>query len=729
MSGHAQNVGLYNTGPPETILVYSSIQQCVNVAGTNPACIRISTNTFFENVVVISNANITLEGGYDQTLFIRTNGYSVINGGGAGTTLWIRNSTCTVDRIAITGGAGELVNWWSGGGCLLHGSHVDFIDSPIYSNMAWNGGGLFVGLSSYAILDGTSAVYSNTASLNGGGIYVDGQLEILSDNSDVFDNTAMNNSGGGIAVNSGFLKLLYADVYGNTAATGTVASFGGGIAVMNGSLLEATNGTSIVDNHADFGGGIMAESSTIVFGNFDMMTGASVESNVAAVDGGGLYAGSASITYTRGLWSDNCAISNGGAIFTTNSTVDIYSSIITNNVAGESGGGIACKQGGTLCLHSCLVTANSLTNAYSYGGGVYVSDLDETVVVADHASFNPPDQWGALFQGNTAHAGAAIYMENTPTIITDTAIISNRSFHAPVSVSGSYYVPFGSKTNLIMKNSVIAENREGVSCGIVNVDLYSMAMLTACTIVSNSGYAVGVHSNCSLSVSNSILWNNYFKGAWSAAGSSVNIKYSDIEDGYPGTGNLDANPMLYKNYHLRAESPCIDTGSLDFPQYDIDGELRTNYCDMGVDEFIDSDSDSLPDIAETHTGQWRGETDTGTDPNDPDSDHDTMRDMDELYAGTNPNDPDSFLRILNMSFTNTTATIKWKGGTSVNQIVEYRDSPTGGIWTILQNIWAPTPKTNTFSDAGFPGRSRGIYRIHIKGHFYMHWFRVQDEAG
>jgi hypothetical protein len=32
MSGHAQNVGLYNAGPPETILVYSSIQQRINGA-------------------------------------------------------------------------------------------------------------------------------------------------------------------------------------------------------------------------------------------------------------------------------------------------------------------------------------------------------------------------------------------------------------------------------------------------------------------------------------------------------------------------------------------------------------------------------------------------------------------------------------------------------------------------------------------------------------------------
>jgi hypothetical protein len=32
MSGHTQNVGLYNAGPPEIILVYSSIQQRINGA-------------------------------------------------------------------------------------------------------------------------------------------------------------------------------------------------------------------------------------------------------------------------------------------------------------------------------------------------------------------------------------------------------------------------------------------------------------------------------------------------------------------------------------------------------------------------------------------------------------------------------------------------------------------------------------------------------------------------
>ena len=57
---------------------------------------------------------------------------------------------------------------------------------------------------------------------------------------------------------------------------------------------------------------------------------------------------------------------------------------------------------------------------------------------------------------------------------------------------------------------------------------------------------------------------------------------------------------------------------------------------------VDSDSDGLFDSVETDTGEYVSATDTGTDPNNPDTDGDSYNDGDEVEAGTDPTDPLSF---------------------------------------------------------------------------------------
>jgi glucose/arabinose dehydrogenase len=57
---------------------------------------------------------------------------------------------------------------------------------------------------------------------------------------------------------------------------------------------------------------------------------------------------------------------------------------------------------------------------------------------------------------------------------------------------------------------------------------------------------------------------------------------------------------------------------------------------------VDTDQDLLPDSVETNTGMFIDENDTGTDPNDPDTDNDGVIDGIEVFFGTDPNDPFEF---------------------------------------------------------------------------------------
>ncbi len=135
---------------------YSTIQSAVNAA-VDGNTLLISSNSFYESVV-ISNKNLTLEGGYNSNLTARTGWGSLINGSGTVRPLWIIDSTCHVDRIDMASGLGDL---YGGGGALLHRSWVGFIDSGIHNNEARVGGGVVVGEFLYAMLTGDSDIIKN----------------------------------------------------------------------------------------------------------------------------------------------------------------------------------------------------------------------------------------------------------------------------------------------------------------------------------------------------------------------------------------------------------------------------------------------------------------------------------------------------------------------------------------------------------------------------------------
>ena len=71
------------------------------------------------------------------------------------------------------------------------------------------------------------------------------------------------------------------------------------------------------------------------------------------------------------------------------------------------------------------------------------------------------------------------------------------------------------------------------------------------------------------------------------------VTYCDIQGGYGGTGNIDADPFFVNpsasDYHLQPGSPCIDIGdnaAPSLPTTDFEGDPRIlgGIVDMGVDE-------------------------------------------------------------------------------------------------------------------------------------------------
>jgi hypothetical protein len=93
--------------------------------------------------------------------------------------------------------------------------------------------------------------------------------------------------------------------------------------------------------------------------------------------------------------------------------------------------------------------------------------------------------------------------------------------------------------------------------------------VTNCTFAGNAAgytgggmYSYGNTSNPT--VTNSILWNNVPNDVFDDVNSTTTAAYSDIAGGFPGTGNIDADPLFVDPDHgdlrLQPGSPCIDAG-------------------------------------------------------------------------------------------------------------------------------------------------------------------------
>jgi hypothetical protein len=61
-------------------------------------------------------------------------------------------------------------------------------------------------------------------------------------------------------------------------------------------------------------------------------------------------------------------------------------------------------------------------------------------------------------------------------------------------------------------------------------------------------------------VTNSVIYGNSIQ----ITGSSSVVTYSNVQGGFPGEGNIDADPLFADaangDYHLLTDSPCIDAG-------------------------------------------------------------------------------------------------------------------------------------------------------------------------
>lgn len=226
-------------------------------------------------------------------------------------------------------------------------------------------------------------------------------------------------------------------------------------------------------------------------------------------------------------------------------------------------------------IKNCIIEDNTPNYSYS-SGGISVESLSSALIEDCTIRNNSKAYYG----GGVSVVGSSATIRN--------CTINNNS----AALGGGIYV--GGNGNAIIENCNISDNNTPYNWGggIALDWVSSQAQVINCTIVNNhsgGGGGIAAPYTTNISVVNSIIWGNTGSYGVQIYPSSLNVTYSDVQDGYTGTGNIDSDPSFVGSgdYHLTSSSPCIDQGTTTgAPSDDIDGDTRDSYPDMGADEYV-----------------------------------------------------------------------------------------------------------------------------------------------
>ena len=522
------------------------------------------------------------------------------------------NKSAILDGVTITAGhannyVDDIINGERGGGMYNKGGsptirHCTFLANSAFGYEDGIGGGLYNEYGSPTLINckfvrnAVGTAIPDHGAGKGGAIGEDHSSPKLIDC--VFiANVAAGNHGGAIYHCDGSPELTNCTFKENSARV-----YGGGMCNWSGEA--KLSGCTFIGNSAGSDAGGMYN-----FGN-STLERCEFVGNRCRQNGGGFSSDGLSPTLTNCRFTGNFAENAGGAIANRVSSPIITKCTFTANTAGfGGGGGIYNRENANPTVSDCTFTRNRAL--LDLGGGGMCNNASSPVVSNCTFTQNKADDNGGavsnwygssptftkcLFVENTARTcgGLHSYEDCNPTVI-DCKFIRNSSG----SFGGAMSI--GVNCNATVINCLLAENSAGTHGG----GLYSYSSnptLINCTFAANSapnGSALAFASATNLPVNDAKLANCILcdrgNEIWKGDDSTITITYSDIKGGWPGTGNINADPLFADpcdgNYHLRLRSPCINKGdnSAVPPSIttDLDGNPRImqRTVDMGAYEL------------------------------------------------------------------------------------------------------------------------------------------------
>jgi hypothetical protein len=283
----------------------------------------------------------------------------------------------------------------------------------------------------------------------------------------------------------------------------------------------------------------------------------------------------------------------------------------------ESGGGMHIIDAAPT-IRNCTFTFNT---SIGYGGAVMIEGT------------NAPSFENCTFTSNTASwSGGGIYHKGPNGLFAPVLKVNGCTFidnTATTSTGSGIAVGTG---NAWISNSLFNGNYAGEGGAVASANQFGTgsAALYGCTITNNSAFVQsgGLYTGFtgSISVRNSIVWNNTSGNAWRGKqfeqfypqpGTTITFTYSDVQsenrEGVPGIGNVNTNPEF-----VSLTGPNGIAG-------DSDDDLRLSASSFLIDrgsnsalptDFTDADADN--DFSERVPFDLDGNARKVDDPNTPD---------------------------------------------------------------------------------------------------------------
>lgn len=382
---------------------------------------------------------------------------------------------------------------------------------------------------------------------------------------------------------------------GGTGAVLGNSTFGGGVFAFTSS--PTIRGNVIESNEANFGGGIacIGAGSARIEGNI-------VRSNKAFQDppsgrGGGVYIADGAFPILEGneiAW--NTGQVQGGGVWCGDSAQPfLVENDIHDNLTSVDGGGIAVVSDAFVLLRDCELRGNRSANR---GGAIHV---EEATI----------DAAGNRMTGNfvSQHGGAICLLTGSDASVFErNRIERNRASKG----GGGVYV---TNSRPFFASNLVAFNESGCDVGNCGggglfASVGGKPLLVNETYYGNTadhqGGAIYSHGLSKPVLVNCILWQNTdaVQREIVVEVSNILVEFSIVRDGWPGVGNLAADPRFVDaptgDFHLRIDSPAIDAGTQrnDLSALDLDGGMRVVDGDGSLPAVVDLGADELePGIA------------------------------------------------------------------------------------------------------------------------------------
>lgn len=297
------------------------------------------------------------------------------------------------------------------------------------------------------------------------------------------------------------------------------------------------------------------DSTTIIKG-FTLTNG---HVNASSAGGGGIYMTDANPALINIIITAN-KITGGGWAFGAGMYLDNSSPLMRNvqitynESSGDRtyGGGMHCTDGSNPVLENVIISGNQLkSNYWCHGGGLYCNRNSNPILNKVYITNNFLDHNASWYYG-----GGIFCLDNSSPVLVN-VLIANQV----MGNGGSWYkggaIYCKDNANVSMTNVTLAENKRENLSSIDGSGIYA--------------------ENSSLTMVNTISWNNNPSSEINLVSSTVTASYCDIRNGYAGTGNINTNPLFVSStdFHLQSLSPCVNAGTLTgAPAEDIEGNPR-----------------------------------------------------------------------------------------------------------------------------------------------------------